>query len=235
MKKNHFTLLELLIIIAIIGILTTLLIPSLNKAREKARSAICKSNQSQIYKYTVLWSRDKNAWIPYGHSWHIYSMTNNFKHGSTDKWVAMGHMVKDGIVDVPDVFECPSCNKPARITKTFKKANNSNVTDFNFSPILQRFDLNTGNLREAEDASLLNNGDKVFLSMLDKEALSMDRFWSTQSYDNSHLTFSNVAFSSGHIKTVTHKSMSLRNTITSLSDGFNNTAQQMWKDLEDHY
>jgi prepilin-type N-terminal cleavage/methylation domain-containing protein/prepilin-type processing-associated H-X9-DG protein len=43
-----FTLMELLVAIAIIAILVALLLPALSKAREKARSAACKSLQRQI-------------------------------------------------------------------------------------------------------------------------------------------------------------------------------------------
>ena len=46
--KNAFTLIELLVVIAIIAILAALLMPALQQARERARSASCQSNLKQI-------------------------------------------------------------------------------------------------------------------------------------------------------------------------------------------
>ena len=58
---RKFTLLELLIVIAIIGILVSLLLPSLKSAREKTKIAVCMSNQSQLSKATTLHTKDFNG------------------------------------------------------------------------------------------------------------------------------------------------------------------------------
>jgi prepilin-type N-terminal cleavage/methylation domain-containing protein len=62
--NKKFTLLELLIVIAIIGILVTLLLPSLRSAREKAKIAVEVSNRAQLMKATIIYADDNSSWLP---------------------------------------------------------------------------------------------------------------------------------------------------------------------------
>ncbi len=59
-----FTLLELMIVIAIIGALLSILLPVIQSARESARKVVCLSNLSQIGKTMRTYASDFNGWIP---------------------------------------------------------------------------------------------------------------------------------------------------------------------------
>ena len=63
MRKQNFTLVELLIVIAIIAILASMLMPALNKAFEAARRINCTSNLSQIGKAIILYSDDNKGFF----------------------------------------------------------------------------------------------------------------------------------------------------------------------------
>ncbi len=61
-RTRGFTLVELMVVIAIIGVLISLLMPSLGKARESARAVLCLNNEKQLFLANAYYGTDFKEW-----------------------------------------------------------------------------------------------------------------------------------------------------------------------------
>lgn len=68
-RLSAFTLPELLVVMAILGILLAVFIPGLGRMREKTKSVKCVANLKQIGVLTGLYLAENNGYLPYWRTW----------------------------------------------------------------------------------------------------------------------------------------------------------------------
>ena len=113
--KRNFTLIELLVAISIIGILTSMLLPSVQKSRMKGMSAVCKNNLKQMYLGQLLYSDDNDGRVmatEYGAEW---MMSTNWRNLDSGEWSNF-HDGIQGFLEPytgeqeSSVYRCPATN-----------------------------------------------------------------------------------------------------------------------------
>lgn len=110
-----FSLLELMVVLAIATILAALLLPAMRSLRENVNSVVCSSNQRQIGVAFLMYMDDHRERFP--SSVHLRDRTTAWNpqelmavhHGKeVQGWDGLGLLFKWGYCTAPQCFYCPS-------------------------------------------------------------------------------------------------------------------------------
>lgn len=102
-QRLAFTLIELLTVIAIIGILAAILIPTVASVRDSAKSSVCVSNLRQIGLAASIYALDNNDRLP------------NAGTGTDPEWArTLADYISVPHTEVASIFVCPSVTVPVQ-------------------------------------------------------------------------------------------------------------------------
>jgi prepilin-type N-terminal cleavage/methylation domain-containing protein/prepilin-type processing-associated H-X9-DG protein len=220
-KSERFTLIELLVVISIISILVSMLLPALNKAREMARQASCRSNLKQMGTAVTFYVDDSDGYIP----------SHDIGTGASGMW---DYKLQDNYLGgikslaIYPIFRCPT--RPSKLGAVPAPGS---ITSYSYNKHAS-MRLSSG---KYVGRKLVKIQPKMMLitdAVLGKAGYTYDHAWGSVDYSNDRVDFrhggnpiqalgavnrqgfANMVFTDGHVNS--HKF-----PITIVSGGFSNT------------
>ena len=136
-SKQKFTLIELLVVIAIIAILAAILLPALNSARERGRSASCINNLKNLGTSMTMYADAHDGFAPSISGKYRPDKPNNNCNWSYALYTA-------GLLGEADgIFYCPSSSVTDKNTALGKNSNEQSWSYYTYGLRMNK-DNNTG-------------------------------------------------------------------------------------------
>lgn len=111
--RAAFSLIDLLVSIAVVAVLIALMMPSLSSVREAARRVVCASNVRQIGLGLAMYADDARGLLPYTKFANVnrsnsQSQSMVILRDAPQTWDGLGLLFSAEYLDAPGVFYCPS-------------------------------------------------------------------------------------------------------------------------------
>ncbi|HOW72554.1 MAG TPA: prepilin-type N-terminal cleavage/methylation domain-containing protein [Phycisphaerae bacterium] len=110
-RVRGFTLIEILVVVAIIALLIAVLLPSLRNAREQGRAVSCGTRLDQIFKATFMYTQGNGDRLPY-YGWR------DGRPAGAEWWPTQ---IAKSLGNQLDAFVCPSDLQPYTVEVVYRR------------------------------------------------------------------------------------------------------------------
>jgi prepilin-type N-terminal cleavage/methylation domain-containing protein len=157
--KRAFTLIEMLVVIAIIAILAGLLMPALARARQEAYKAHCVNNEHQAGIYFYTYRNDNRNRMP---SWSqedaVTRSDDTLDYDGYDSSLSIA-LLYGGYTETQDLFECPARDNDVIFTNVEAPGPDDGLPDYTGVILNFDADLDTDEWRFETEISEANDPD----------------------------------------------------------------------------
>lgn len=150
-RRSAFTLVELLVVVAVLAVLISFVVSSVRKIRAGAESAGCQANLRKIGVGMLQYAADHNGWLPPHHGNTYEDRTRETAmiwHGHVAPYVTAWDGSNLASTPIDKVFRCPSSPVPYNAKSTYESTSDPSRWEysygFNFSRLGSRYDPSSG-------------------------------------------------------------------------------------------
>lgn len=117
-SRRGFTLVELLVVVAVIAVLLSIMLPSMSRIRDLAKKATCASDRRENYYQVLASTQDHDDALPgeplangklYNHKDKFHAALKDFKFAGV---YPLGQLAMGQYVDDPEQYFCPAFERP---------------------------------------------------------------------------------------------------------------------------
>lgn len=218
-RSRGLSLIELLVVMAIISLLIAILLPALSQVRHQARRSACAGNLRQVGVAIHLYAEDFGDSIPFGPSGrpvtgsNFYTVTGNvtsllsLEDGAP---VGLGLLLESYLAHQPTVLFCPGADQPSEARAQLDRVGQAQAqSDYYYRHASVALLTGTPKSLHIRLSNLGRNGKGSPIAALvtDVQFLAHPSLavFQVKARTSHQRAASNVLFAAGHVKTISNK------------------------------
>jgi prepilin-type processing-associated H-X9-DG protein len=191
--RTGLTFLEVLAVIAILGLVAFLLLPSLANGHRRPKRSMCMSNLKQTALGAILWAMDRDSKFP----WEISIAQTGTLEFAESPQVFQHFAIMSNELNTPGILVCPADNKRAA-SGNFAQLSNQNLSWF--LNLNATFQTNGPHAPLAGDRNISGGSLRSFLRTIES---TNGLGWRNEL----HGYMGNIAFADGSVESMTTQSL----------------------------